>query len=126
VQRRLLHPEAEAVDCGLCRKFATDEKTRAPVLWAGQYIPRQGPPPCECDPPADCFVRNTGDRLSEGNELLFQHYCEGRAVGFTDEDRKDEFIRDMMGVIHRVFENAHYVRINWAFWGKGKQDGDNP
>ena len=118
MQTRMLYPEVETFDCELCRSVVCDTDGK-PHVWAGQQIPRRGPPPCECNPPGHCKKLDLGlEAFTPASEEIFRRYRMGRAVGFTEAEINSEQFREDCSLLHEAELHCNRVLLSWSMWGK--------
>ena len=105
------HPGPARLDCETCIQYVTD-LDRGEVTTYGATIdgerkqlpqvrPKGTQPPCvRC--PKQSPERAKEIVLSEKNWRAFAHYEEAKAVGVTDEERRDPIVRRNFAVIEQV------------------------
>lgn len=95
----MLHPELEALDCEVCRRFYLDEDGRPLVLQGGknpEYVPRQGEPDCV----DACPKKRPGmEPWSPSNARFFRRFREARALGPSKVERQDPLFRYLSGIL---------------------------
>lgn len=108
---QLFHPGPARLDCQTCIKFVTD-LDRGEVATYGatidgerQQVPQVRPkgtqPPCvRC--PKQSPERAKEIELSEKNWRAYAHYLEAKAVGVTEEERRDPIVRRNFAAIDQV------------------------
>jgi hypothetical protein len=110
----LFHPGPAKLDCETCQKYVTDlDRGEVETYGVGepdehgkrQQLPQVRPqgtfPPCiRC--PKQSPERAKEHELSEKNWRAFAHYQEAKAVGVTEEERRDPIVRRNFSVIDQV------------------------
>lgn len=105
----MLHPGAARIDCEECQKFVFNiqtgeqdtyksgpERTELPLARG----PGQ-PPPChQC--PKESPERAKQIELNDKNWAAYAHYRQAKAVGLTEEERRDPIVRRNFAVIESL------------------------
>lgn len=104
--------------CAECRDFQFQPVACEFVKINGERIRRDDPelcgseapepPACEVCPKAEADLKD-GD-LSEQNQATVEHYWRIQALGATDEDRADYWVRRQAPVIHQMAKEADRVK----------------
>lgn len=122
----LFHPGPAKLDCRDCVKFVTDLDRGEVMTYRktvdGQRVevPQERPPgalpPCQrC--PKESPDRASNHELSDKNWQAVGHYQRAKAVGLTDEERRDPIVRHNFSIIDqafRTFEAQQSATINAA------------
>lgn len=114
----MLHPELEAIDCDVCRRFYLDEDGSPLVLQGGphpEYVPRQGEPECKEACPK---LRPGMAPWNPSNARFFRRYREVRALGPTEMEREDDLFRYLAGLLAE-----HERQVNLVFQVKVMNGG---